>query len=522
MGGNIMEMAVLVAGLGLGLGLGWWLGKTQATGALRSLLAGKDAELASKTAELAAKNTEIARLDAGQQGRDAALDALRKEKNGLIADLATWKKSAETLAEQDKKHEAEIAGLREEKSALEKEKTQTSAQLKAAQQSLENDRALLDQAKKDLTDTFKALAAETLQGANKQFLGLATEKFDAKQQAIDSLLQPVKETLGKLNEQTQQLEVKREGAYREVLAQVANIQKTHEGLRQETNQLVQALRAPKARGNWGELQLQRCMEFAGMVEHCSYDTEVFMRTGEDAAQRPDAVIHLPNGRNIVVDAKTPLDAFLSAMSATDETERVRLLQTHAAQVRTHLKQLSGKQYWQTLKDSPDFVVCFLPSEVLFSAALEQDPDLIEFGSRSDVVLATPTTLIALLKAVAYGWQQMEITRNAIAVRDIAAALYDKLAKAQEHFVKMGKALASSVTHYNNLVGTVEGRGGVFTQSRKLRELGVGADELPEVKEVESPVRQLQNEDWQMQDAPSGLALAAEAEDDTEGGPASGL
>ena len=427
-----------------------------------------------------------------------------------------WKQSAEGIAEQSKKQEEEMRTLRGQVTTLTTDATRLSEQMKAAQQSLENDRTLLAQTRQELTDTFKALAAETLQSNNEQFLGLANRQFDAKQESIDKLLQPVKETLGKLNEQTQQLEVKREGAYRDVLAQVENIQKTHEGLRLETNQLVQALRAPKARGNWGEMQLKRCLEFSGMVEHCSFETEKFVRTLEDVAQRPDAVIHLPNERMIVVDAKTPLEAFLAAMSATDEIERIRLLRSHAAQVRTHLTQLSSKQYWQTLKNSPDFVVCFLPSEVLFSAALEQDPSLIEYGSSGNVILATPTTLIALLKAIAYGWQQTEITRNAIAIRDIAAALYDKLTKAQDTFVKLGNALSSTVKQYNSLVGTVEGRGGIFTQSRKLHELGVGAEEVPQVAEVEAPIRQLQSDDWQSPDASEALALAAEAEDATEG------
>lgn len=504
MGANLAEMALFVADLVLGAFFGWLLGRAVATGTLRAQLAARDAELA-------AKNEEAARLADALQERNAALESVRREKDALTAEHAAWKQKAEGLAEQAALQKDEVDALRGQLSALQQEVTQSSTQLQAAQQSLENDRALLEQARTELTDTFKALAAEALKNTNEQFLGLANRQFDAKQQAIDTLLRPVKETLEKLHEQTQQLEVKREGAYSDVLAQVKNIQETYKDLRQETGQLVQTLRAPKARGNWGELQLQRCMEFAGMVEHCSYDKEVSMRTGDDDQQRPDAVVHLPNGRNIVVDAKTPRDAFLSAMNATDETERVRWLQHHAAQVRTHLKQLSSKQYWQSLKDSPDFVVCFLPSEVLFSAALEQDPDLIEFGSQSNVILATPTTLIALLKAIAYGWQQMEITRNATAIRDIAEALYDKLSRTQENFVKLGRMLAASVTNYNNLVGTVEGRGGIFTQSRKLHELGVGAEELPEVKDIEAPVRQLQSDDWQTTE---GLSLAASGSEES--------
>jgi DNA recombination protein RmuC len=422
--------------------------------------------------------------------------------------LAASQQRAKDMELRNTQQEVEIRGLRE----MEKEKVRSEEQLKAAQQSLADERTLFARVKDEMKTTFTALAADSLENANTQFLGMATDKFNAKQEAIDTLLQPVKEKLIELSTQTQELEVKREGAYTEVLAQVKNIQQTHEGLRLETNQLVQALRSPKVRGNWGEEQLTRCLEFAGMVKHCDFNTQVYVRNAEDKAQQPDVVVKLPNERIIVIDSKNLLyETFYLAINTSDELEKKALLQRHATQVRKHLDDLSSKSYWNNFRDSPDFVVCFLPSEALFSAALEQDPSLIEYGSNSDVILATPTTLIALLKAVAYGWQQMKITRNAMAIRDEADKLYKKLATAQEYFVKLGKALASSTAHYNYLVGTVvEGRGGIFTQSRKLHELGVGADEVPEVKEVEAPIRQLQSDDWELQGPSNGIALAADA------------
>jgi DNA recombination protein RmuC len=466
---NIVAIAVVVAAFALLAG--WWIG--------------------SRTAKAAAKRLSV-------------------ERDALVADRARFQTQAEELRRSFDGQKIELESLRGQCAALTTEGARKDEQLKAAQQLLAAERASFTNLKNEMENTFTALAADALKNANDQFLGQANLQFDSKQLAIDALLTPVKERLNELNVQTHQLEVKREGAYRDVLAEVRNIQQTHEGLRLETNQLVQALRAPKVRGNWGEEQLTRCLEFAGMVKHCDFNTQVYVRSAEDKAQQPDVVVKLPNERTIVIDSKNLLyETFYLAINSSDESEKKSLLQRHATQVRKHLDDLSSKSYWNNFRDSPDFVVCFLPSEALFSAALEQDPSLIEYGSNGDVILATPTTLIALLKAVAYGWQQMKITRNAMAIRDEADKLYKKLATAQEYFVKLGKTLAASNAHYNYLVGTVvEGRGGIFTQSRKLHELGVGADELPEVKEIEAPIRQLQSDDWQTQEQPAPLSLAA--------------
>ena len=231
-----------------------------------------------------------------------------------------------------------------------------------------------------------------------------------------------------------------------------------------------------------------------MVEHASFDLQVSVVAGEERL-RPDCVIHLPNQRTIVIDAKTPFDAFLDAMAATDETIRAMKMAAHGERVRQHLTDLSGKAYWRQFRDSPDFVVCFLSAEVLFSAALEQDPGLIEYGANSKVILATPTTLIALLKAVAYGWQQMDITRNAIDIRKAGRDLYNKLAVAHEHFLNMGKAITNSVRHYNSLVGSVEGRGSVFSLARNMGAMGVGQIEIAELPPIELATRDLKADDW---------------------------
>ncbi len=438
------------------------------------------------------------------------LERLRGEREPMLAARAAFQQQAEELRRQNEEQKSELANLRRQCSELTTEATRVQEQLKAGYAALSSERELLTAAREKLTDTFKSLAGDILKENNAQFLGIANRELSAKEQSIEKLLSPVRETLGKMEAQTQQLETRRVEAYTEVLTEIKNIQKTHETLRQETTQLVQALRAPKARGNWGELQLKRCIEFAGMVEHCSFDTEVFLRATEDPAQRPDVVVQLPNGRAIIIDAKTPLDAYLTATSAVDEIQRAVYLKAHATQVRTHLSQLGGKQYWQRFQNSPDFVVCFLPSEVLFSAALEQDPSLIEIGSQLNVILATPTTLIALLKAVAYGWQQMEITRNAIEICKAGEDLYRKLAGTQEHFTKMGNALSSSVRHFNNLVGAVEGRGSVFSLAAKLHELKIGQEEIAEVMPIETAARSLQSDHWE---EPIALAAAEETSEE---------
>jgi len=412
--------------------------------------------------------------------------------------LSAAARNSENLAAQLEESGASLTQAQKEVSDLRVAKAKLEVQLTAEQEALKQARASLE-------DSFRSTASRVLNENSQAFLQLARQELgkqqqtagnqlDQKEKAIENLLKPVRDTLDKLQQGTQDLEVKREGAYQSLKGLIEGMQSSHADLRRETSQLVLALRAPKVRGNWGELQLKRCIEFAGMVEHASFDMEVFVR-GDEGAIKPDCVVHLPNDRTIVIDVKTPFDAFLDAMSTNDEATRSLKLAAHAARVREHLAALSAKSYWKQFKTSPDFVVCFLSSEVLFSAALEQDPGLIEFGSSSNVILATPTTLIALLRAVAYGWQQLEVTKNAVAIREVGEKLYDKLSTTQEHFSRMGSALQSTVRNYNNLVGSVEGRGSVFTYARKLHELHIGQEELPEIDMLESVTRELQAEDW---------------------------
>jgi DNA recombination protein RmuC len=380
--------------------------------------------------------------------------------------------------------------------------------------------------KAEIETAFGDLAARALSANNQSFLTLAKQQLggqtneakltlEAKELAIKNMLDPLGAALKSLDVQTREMETKRAGAYSEVKTLVENMQNSIpaslDALKNETAQLISAFRAPKTRGNWGELQLKRCVEYAGMVQYCSFSEQVTARDEDDKMLRPDMTIQLPNGREIVVDAKTPLDAFLDASGAPDVATQTLRFAAHAARVKAHLKELSGKAYWKQFEKAPDFVVCFLPSEALFSAALEADPSLIEFSAQNHVVMATPTTLIALLRAVEFGWQQSEITKNAKAIHEMGRRIYEKLVVAQGHVTKLGNALSSSVDYYNKFLGTIEGKGGVFSYGRQLGELAHSDGELAEIVRLQPDVREMESLEWSQ----TGLALAAEAEESGE-------
>jgi DNA recombination protein RmuC len=418
----------------------------------------------------------------------------------------------EAVANERKLSEAREAGLREQLNSASREVADLrpkAEELTRVQEQLRNEQTKYAQMKADLDSAFKGAAADALRANTQSFLSLAKQELggqaqdakltlEAKELAIKNLIDPLGAALKNLDEHTRTMETQRSGAYAKVETLVESMQKSIpaslDALKIETAQLITALRAPKTRGNWGELQLKRCVEYAGMVAYCSFSEQVSARNEDDRLLRPDMTIQLPNGREIVVDAKTPLGAFLDAGNSDPAAQKLRF-EAHAQRVRAHMKELAGKAYWKQFEKAPDFVVCFLPSEALFSAALEADPSLIEFSAQNHVVMATPTTLIALLRAVEFGWQQTEITKNAKAIHEAGKKIYEKLVVAQTHVTRLGNALSSSVDYYNRFLGTIEGKGGVFFHGRQLGELVHSDDEVAEIKTLPPGVRAMESEEW---------------------------
>jgi len=412
----------------------------------------------------------------------ARLSLTEKELTGAKAELARL------LADQ----RGLVASEARLKSALEAER-------KASDEKIELLTQANERAGEDLRNAFKALAADALSSNNLSFVQIAQETLkrfqseaqsdlEKRQNAVADLVAPVRESLSKVDAQIQQMEIARSDAYGELRAQVTSLISTQKELQSETGNLVRALRTPNVRGRWGEIQLRRVVEIAGMLPYCDFAEQETV-TGESGRLRPDLVVKLPGGKNVVVDAKTPLQAFLDAFETTDEEARRACLANHARQVRDHINTLSGKKYWEQFEATPEFVVMFLPGETFFSAALEQDTGLIEHGVLNRVIPASPTTLIALLKAINYGWNQEKLARNAQQISELGRELHDRLRKLAGHIAGVGTSLDRAVESYNQAVGSLENR--VLVSARRFSELGAAvAEDIPELEPVETTSRTL--------------------------------
>ena len=345
-----------------------------------------------------------------------------------------------------------------------------------------------------LATAFSELANQSLKANSETFLRLAEQNLSAQQerakrelgereQAVENLVKPIRDALQQSQRQITELEKARSEAYGNIRAQLATMQTGQQTLAQETQNLVKALRRPEVRGRWGEITLRRLVELAGMVEHCDFQEQVHT-SADDKVFRPDLIVRMPDERELVVDVKTPLDAYLEAVEAKDDVQRDLGLKRHAKNLREHIRKLSSKAYWEQFANSPEFVILFIPGDQFLSAALNEDPELIDTALSQQIILATPTSFVALLKAVAYGWRQVSLAENAAEIRKLAEDLYSRLGTFTVHLGKVGKQLASSVEHYNRAVGSLERK--VLPGARKFVELGVHArSEIEQLEPLES-------------------------------------
>lgn len=500
----ISEIVMLAAGLAVGGVAIWLIFKARVQAAADKGKAEGDSDRAGLTATLRARDSQI-------QGFSAALEKSNADNARLQAELTTESNKRATAEEKNSRilileievneKIANIAELSEKVTNLRETQAGLTISIEEERKAATEKLALLNDAQQKLGDAFKALSSDALKSNNQSFLELAKttlERFQlgaqtdliARQKAIDDLVKPLKESLEKVDGKIAGLEKDRTVAYSILTEQVRSMATTQVQLQTETANLVKALRAPQVRGRWGEIQLKRVIEMAGMIDHCDFFQQVSVTT-EEGRLRPDLLVKLPGNKNVVVDAKCPLQAYLDSLSAPDEPTRLAHLKKHAKQVSDHITKLGAKGYWEQFESAPEFVVLFLPGETFFSAALEQDPSLIEVGVDQKVILATPTTLIALLRAVSYGWRQENIAENAQAISNLGRELYGRMRLIAESFSIVGSKLDGAVDAHNKAAISLESR--ALVSARKLRELGAGLEkEIEPVTVIEKASRDFQS------------------------------
>jgi DNA recombination protein RmuC len=425
------------------------------------------------------------------------ISAKTKSKDQLIMELQTQTQSTEKLVNEFRQQlsskDEMLEKIRKENSNIEQAKTTAETRLQEAEKNIESQKKLLEKAEDKLTTTFQALSGESLKSNNKAFIELAKEtlesvlskakgEFGEKEESIKNIVGSLGEALRRYEQQVTALEQKRASDYGSLDNQIKSLFTANQQLQKETGNLVTALRRPEVKGRWGEVTLRRVVELSGMSEYCDFTEQVSVAT-DDGRLRPDMVVHLPAKREIVVDSKVSLDAYIDATTITDEDQKKNLINKHAQHVRNHMKALTNKKYWDQFEQTPEFVVMFIPGESFLSAALSVDTTLIEDGMENRVIIATPTTLIALLRAVAFGWRQEQIAKHAQEIANIGKEIYDRFEPFLGHINKTGNYMSQATVSFNKMIMSLERR--VLVSVRKFKELGATGDkELPEVQPIE--------------------------------------